>query len=163
MSKHTWKWVLAASALSFLTPTSAAVAGDQVPVKGTLTIVNGPVISPGPPILTQTRFATGIVSHLGQCTGVVTDHLDLRDFSFVDDFTLTAANGDTIRGVGTGQLVLNPVTGLFDFTETITIMGGTGRFFGATGSASAVGQANPITGLTHESLEGTISSPGSLK
>jgi hypothetical protein len=167
MRKHTWKWVLTASALSFLAPASTVVAGDQVPIKGNLTIVTGPPISFIPPILTQYRFVTGNVSHLGNCTGRVVDHLDLTFFpsplGFVDDFTLTAANGDTITGVGTGKLVLNGATGFYDFTEAIVITGGTGRFAGATGSATAVGQADPTSGLTHESLEGTISSPGSLK
>jgi hypothetical protein len=51
----------------------------------------------------------------------------------------TAANGDQLRAVITGRL--NRLTGAI--TATVTYVGGSGRFAGATGSASLVGQILP--------------------
>jgi hypothetical protein len=169
MIQHTFKCVLAASALCLLGPASAVVAGDQVPVKGKVTIVPDPQaptvpISSNPPIVQETRLISGIVSHLGSSTGVIVENINLADLSFVGTFTLQAANGDTIVGTATGVLLFNPANpGFFDVSETFTITGGTGRFAGATGSAIGQGQANRTTGVAQESFQGTISSPGSLR
>jgi hypothetical protein len=167
MRKHTWKWFVAASAMAFLAPASVVVAGDQVPIKANLTIVPGRFISFNYPILTQTRLITGNVSHLGSCTGVALDQLDVTnapfELSFFDCITLVAANGDTIVGFSTGTLVFNPTTGLYDITdEIVTITDGKGRFAGATGSATGVGTSTRA-GVANESFQGFISTPGSLK
>jgi hypothetical protein len=169
MIMHTSKWILAASALAFLTPASAVVAADQVPIKGNVTIVPDltvppKVISVNPPIVQETRLITGIVSHLGACTGMIVEDINLHDLTFSGTFTLVAANGDTIVGTATGGLSVDPNNpGFFDVTETFTITGGTGRFARATGSAIGGGLANRTTSVAQESFEGTISSPGSLK
>jgi hypothetical protein len=159
MIVHTWKWILAASALAFLAPASAVLAGDQVPIKGRLTIVPDPNV-PGQ------RLITGNVSHFGSVTGVnmVSVHFVSRvKATFTGMFTLTAANGDTIFGSDAGTLLFNPATGFFDVNEILMFMGGTGRFEGATGGATGVGQVDPSTNVAVESFEGVISSPGSLK
>ena len=52
----------------------------------------------------------------------------------------TAANGDQLKAVITGQL--NRFTGAITATVT-SVSGGTGRFAGATGSANLVGQILP--------------------
>jgi hypothetical protein len=53
--------------------------------------------------------------------------------------TYTAANGDELHAVFTGQL--NGVTG--KITATVTYVGGTGRFADASGTASLSGQLLP--------------------
>jgi hypothetical protein len=164
MIKHASKWVLAASALSFLAPASAAVAGDQVPFLANLTIIPDPN-NPDP---NGPRLITGIASHLGVCTGTVSETVtptaDPLVFNFAGEFTLTAANGDEIFGTDSGTLTLNldalPLI-IFDVDEDVTFTGGTGRFLGARGSAEGTGQAIP-GGPAHESFQGTISSPSSL-
>jgi hypothetical protein len=159
MRKHIRRWVLAASALAFLAPASAAVAGDEVPIKGNLTIVNGSM--PGQ------RLITGNVSHLGAVTGVAWQQVFVVKgvLMFFDTFTLTAANGDMLFGTGTGTLTVSPTTppGFLAVNETIMITNGTGRFAGATGSATGMGLADITTHVAQESFTGTISSPGSLK
>jgi hypothetical protein len=135
------------------------VAGDEVPIKGNLTIV--PSTVPGQ------RMITGIVSHLGSVTGVVMQQLSVVNgvLTFSDSFILTAANGDTLIGMGTGTLTVNSSTppGFLSVNEIITITDGTGRFAGATGIATGVGLANIATHVAQESFTGTITSPGSLK
>ena len=59
-------------------------------------------------------------------------HLEARS-------TYTAANGDQLYAVFTGQL--NGVTGVI--TATVTYAGGTGRFANASGTASLSGQLGP--------------------
>jgi hypothetical protein len=168
MVMRIWKCVVAGSALFFLAPASAVVAADQVPIKGNVTIVPTQVppkpISMNPPIVEVTRSITGIVSHLGACTGTIVEDINLRDLTFSGTFTLVAANGDTIVGTATGGLSFDPNNpGFFDVTEIFTITGGTGRFARAIGSAIGGGLADRTTSVAQESFEGTISSPGSLK
>lgn len=76
--------------------------------------------------------------------------------------TLTAADGDTITLEGTGRgCQTSPTT--VAVVDQVTIMGGTGRFEGATGSLvvnSAVDQAAADVVI---SFDGEISSVGSIK
>jgi hypothetical protein len=153
MTKHIWKWVLAASAVVFLAPASAVVAGDQVPVKGNLTIFPDPTVA-------GQGLITGIVSHLGAVSGSATHQMN-PDSTLSDSFTLMAANGDCLTGAGTVYFISNP-PGVLNFIEIIMITGGSGRFANATGSAMGQGQVSLHTGVVQESVTGTISSPGSL-
>jgi hypothetical protein len=65
--------------------------------------------------------------------------------------TYTAANGDKLHAILTGQL--NAVTGAI--TVTVTYAGGTGRFHDASGSATLLGQILP-DGTIVVTVEGTI-------
>ena len=65
--------------------------------------------------------------------------------------THTAANGDELHAVFTGQL--NAVTGVI--TATVTYAGGTGRFANASGTAALSGQLLP-GGSIQVSVQGTI-------
>ena len=65
--------------------------------------------------------------------------------------TYTAANGDQLRAVFTGQL--NGVTGII--TATVTYVGGTGRFANASGTANFSGQLLP-GGSIEVAVKGTI-------
>lgn len=65
--------------------------------------------------------------------------------------TYTAANGDNLRAVFTGQL--NGLTGAI--TATVTYVGGTGRFANATGTATLSGQIQPDGSLS-VTVKGTI-------
>jgi hypothetical protein len=160
MIQHASRWILAALALAILAPASAAVAGDQVPIQGNITIIPDPPSNP----MSVKRSITGIVSHLGSCTGVVFQTVTLQNYpilNFSGPFTLVAANGDTICGTTCGTLTPTLTPGIYCVNETIEIKGGTGRFYRATGSATGIGMANAGTGKAQESFEGTISSPGS--
>ena len=98
---------------------------------------------------------SGEATHLGRYTEV-----GRVSFSPTDDPTVlqidawsiyTAANGDQLYAVFTGQL--NGRTG--KITATATYVGGTGRFVDAGGSATLVGQFLP-GGTIAAAVEGTI-------
>ena len=65
--------------------------------------------------------------------------------------TYTAANGDKLYAVFTGQL--NGVTGAI--TATVTYVGGTGRFTNASGTATLAAQLLP-GGSIEVAIKGTI-------
>jgi hypothetical protein len=156
-----------AAVVALLAPASTVMAGNQVPLKGDITIVpdGSPsvVISTDPLIVRQSRSITGIVSHLGRVEGTIVQNVNLQNLNFFGVFTLYGANGDSITGEVTGNLVFTEDPTILDVIEAINITGGTGRFAGATGSAIGDGQANRATGVALESFRGVISSPGSLR
>jgi hypothetical protein len=88
---------------------------------------------------------SGTATHLGQWTvlGTVKYTPDnngvLRSSG---EATLTAANGDKIRFQVDG--ILDPIAGVDQ--GVFYIVGGTGRFEGASGSANFVVTLNPLTG-----------------
>ena len=85
----------------------------------------------------------------------------------VGSLTLTGANGDAIFSVSTVIFDLTEVLsgisqlGALDVSGEIT--GGTGRFAGATGSLTATGVNDFSMASGTFSLNGTVSSVGSLK
>lgn len=79
---------------------------------------------------------------------------DLINGTYVSDAFVTGANGDMVHIVTLGQFI-NQV----DSIGSWTIVGGTGRFAGATGSGSAL-NLNFGASIT---FTGTISTVGSSK
>ena len=95
--------------------------------------------------LAGTQVASGQLSHLGK----VTDSGDLQfalvgpnGFSFTVTYTIVAANGDKLfaNGSGTGNSG-PPITS----TSTNTIVGGTGRFTGASGMFTVTGISTSVS------------------
>ena len=107
--------------------------------------VERPYVSRGTAQFTATGFVgTGTATYLGRYTEVgspiqLTPTSDPTVFDATASSTYTAANGDELRAVFTGQL--NAVTGVI--TATVTYVGGTGRFANASGTASLSGQLGP--------------------
>ena len=100
-----------------------------------------PHASSGTAQFTATGFVgTGRALHLGTYTEEGTIQLfptsDPTVFDASATAIYTAANGDELHATFTGQL--NFATGVI--TATVTYVGGTGRFAGATGSATLSGQ-----------------------
>jgi hypothetical protein len=81
---------------------------------------------------------------------------DTSAFTFSGSFTIIAANGDTLVGAYAGNITgfLDDVTSTYAFIATVT--GGTGRFAGATGTFSGMGQANLATFQESRAFSGTI-------
>ena len=79
-------------------------------------------------------FGQGTASHLGRFTLSQIDAVDLIQAQSTGTFTLTAANGDRLEAeTAGGEVGFTPP----NISETIliaTIVGGTGRFVGATGT-----------------------------
>ena len=103
--------------------------------------VERPHVSGGTAQFTATGFVgAGTATHLGRYSEAGTIQLsptaDPAVFDATATSTYTAANGDQLLAVFTGQL--NGATGVI--TATVTYVGGTGRFAGATGTATLSGQ-----------------------
>lgn len=86
---------------------------------------------------------TGTATHLGAYNEVGTATFSPTSNPTVlhveASSTYTAANGDQLRAVFTGEL--DGVSGAI--SATVTYVGGTGRFAGASGSAELAGQMLP--------------------
>jgi hypothetical protein len=71
-------------------------------------------------------------------------------------FTLVAANGDRLEGTERIDYDVPNEDGLFSFTGTRTITGGTGRFAGARGAVSISGTGSVIDNTTEQNFDGQI-------
>jgi hypothetical protein len=104
----------------------------------------------------------GNASQMGRTSAVTTDELvNLEDLSGTATFTLTGANGDTVVVAMTFQIT--EVPGGFTTAGDYTVTGGTGRFYGATGTGLVAASGmftGPTTGVGSFTFAGTISSPG---
>lgn len=144
-----------ALALTLATP---AVAGSQVPVKGTVTGLHDRVLDdPECPGYAWSFSSDGVgqMSHLGrvdyeliQCTIPVGD-----DLESVGTMTFTAANGDvlSVTHTMTSRLVFGPTPGPpigFEMDGEWEADGGTGRFLNATGDGLFEGLGDIPDGLT---------------
>jgi hypothetical protein len=153
---------LACAALSLNAPLRA---GEQVPFKGTFDPV---VVSATPVDATHVLLDFDVhilATHLGKALGPASAILDLTTLEYVGEATWVAASGDSIIITFVGQFVPTNTPGLFDNVETFEIVGGTGRFEGASGACVAGGQFDFITQSAPAPIPfgGIISSPGSLK
>ena len=157
---------LALTALALLPLAYPAMAKDQVPFKGVevgATAAGGFVF----PFATILDTAEGEATHLGHFSknGIIL--INVVSMTVTGTFTLTAANGDELFLIGTGDA---PPSSLDQETVlNITVTGGTGRFEGATGSWTEVSHfAFPFGATTVDPYvavldHGTISTPGANK
>lgn len=134
---------------------SAAYATNSVqerPFKATG--IGSAVALSGPPILEIVVTGIGHSTHMGK-VGIWQHHfVDVTAMTFYDGtFVWTAANGDTIEGSYSGNLV--PTSAGFEIQGSFTIEGGTGRFAGASGGGSASG-IQYFDNTADLALDGTI-------
>jgi hypothetical protein len=135
-------------------------AAQELPFKASLT--GNAHLSPtgDPAVLRNDETGQGNATHLGLFTWEDVEYADFDEIpggvSVVATFTMTAANGDQLRGAFTS-------TGLFDVDGNLVIhgqyqfTGGTGRFANATGSGNIDAIAFLSPGLPFEgSFDGTI-------
>jgi hypothetical protein len=107
--------------------------------------------------------ATGHATHLGRYSLIAHEYTDLDDLRiFGGVFTLTAANGDTLFGTYEGRADLAGLP-VIAYDVQGPILGGTGRFAGATGWLRWRGAGDLATGMLSEEIEGRVSSVGSLR
>jgi hypothetical protein len=150
-------------ALTALVLSTPAMAGGQVPFEGTFTGSDTLVsLTIDFPIIHQTNTQPGLATHLGRFTWTGSIVADISPFVTpgtgnvyaTGTSTWTAANGDQIFTSEEAELIAPAFT---DEIETHTVLGGTGRFGGETGSFTVMRRGDVGT------IEGTISSPGSNK
>ncbi len=161
--------------IACLLPSLVGAAGPvkAVRIKGRFVGTVGLTPIAGEDTFRLDNVATGIVSHLGrsEAAWVVPEvQLDLVNRQLIVGNTewtgtITAANGDQIFGMYSfrDDVIEFTLLGDLSFDLDLEITGGTGRFKGATGNATAVGSANIFTGKFSVKLTGEISTVGSSK
>ena len=113
----------------------AAVAGEAVPFRGNWEgkTVSATLVSFVPLVVAVVSDGTGNLTHLGRYE-MTSPHLSYIETGMVEGTQIfTAANGDVINATISGQL-LPTADGALAGTLKGVIIGGTGRFEGATGS-----------------------------
>ncbi len=116
----------------------AAIAGEAVPINATFGIQWTPVDWSNPTDrITESAGAAGLPN--GKVIGVVTrDHLDAVHGSIKSDYVIIAfSDTDWVYaeydGIPAGY---NPATNTASFSGPLKVLGGEGRFVGATGTLS---------------------------
>jgi hypothetical protein len=123
------------------------------------------------PLLLVSLEGEGTATHVGNYTIVNSHCVDPSTGALTKGtFVKTAANGDQIFGtyIGSTTVIQPPApVGIFEVDGTLTFTGGTGRFAGATGTATMEGslqsdfsQPGIPTQVTLVMI-GSISTPGS--
>jgi hypothetical protein len=115
-----------------------AEGGTELPFRGSFTLatsgeVNCPPTCP-PTTLTITGNQEGTATHLGRFTATSVNTVDLATTMSTGTFTFTAANGDQLFTTTAGQETAFIPPNISHVTFNAEIVGGTGRFAGATGT-----------------------------
>lgn len=144
---------LAALVTVLCTGLASAISGNQVPLRGS---ASGSVVAvePTPAGIHLTAHASGQATQLGHFTRVEELLLDPGTGGLTGSIVFTAANHDELRVDLAGGFI-SPTTAV----GTYTVVGGTGRFAGATGSAHFEAVSPDGIQLTAR-FDGTISSVG---
>ena len=161
---NTW----AALALALVTLVSApavARAGQQVPFRAAWSA--DITISPlAPPFVAVSGLGAGRALHLGTMTAQsITETVNLETGAGIAAYRFIAANGDEVL-VNFAFTAIPTSPNVYSIQGVWQVVGGTGRFDGASGSGDYVGEvvfSGPVKALGQFALEGTIASPGSLK
>ena len=115
-------------------PASASLArgqaGKALPFRGTVTTADQGVVVP--PNLLVGGTAEGTATHLGRYTATFEAVAPLGGNTATGSYVFTAANGDRFTATFVGSA--EPGEEGLRFTEVLTIVSGTGRFAGATGT-----------------------------
>ena len=163
MSSATLKLASVIVLAALLATPSRAMAGKQVPFKGDWagqTVSATPTDDPN--VVAVVTAGEGNATHLGNYS-MVSPHFSHLDTGAVDGLQIfEAANGDTVTAEFTGQFTPTP-DGLLAGVIDATIIGGTGRFKGATGSYTFYILFDFVTFESVAYFDGTISSPGKGK
>ena len=136
-------------------------AKDAVPFRASFTTEFSSVLEF--PLVHVTVDGAGQALHMGRTRASTTNQvLNLITGAGSATYTLTAANGDTVVVELTVATEFSSATDV-TFAGTYAVVGGTGRFSGATGSGWINGSATftgPSDGIGAFALDGVISSPG---
>ncbi|MFN8470292.1 MAG: hypothetical protein U0X20_32355 [Caldilineaceae bacterium] len=132
-------------------------------IKGSWDSSETPTFVPAPPpdatIMFVDGHASGNADQLGKYTATFKATVNAScGCSQGDSIQFIAANGDSLYGLGQGIGVPDK-PGFARVTQTYAIMGGTGRFVGATGNIVVIRLANTATGVSSGSFEGSIVIP----
>jgi len=136
---------------------SGANAGSAIPMKA-MDAGSATVVTANGSILHTADTAFGEATHLGRYALVASEDINVVTGAVTNGhFTLTGASGDTVTGSYAGQAL----PGLVGYVVSGPIIGGTGRFAGATGFLVWHGTVDPVALTFTDEITGTISSIGS--
>ena len=130
-------------------------AAPPVPFNADCELVIQPPTPVGPGLIHQIDTGICQATHLGRAELTSDKIINIVAGTQTLDATFVAANGDVLRGTGTGTNT--PVApGRVAFKATLTFTGGTGRFAAATGQATIAGEADLAAGRSRMSATGSI-------
>jgi hypothetical protein len=138
---------------------SASAGERSLLLKGTIDTVETHVVHF--PTFDISIHGIGHATLLGQFTSSGTGTIDIptRTAVGVGSAQFTAANGDQIFAVVTGNGTPIAGTNLLAIVENYTITGGTGRFAGATGSIRLERVLDTVLTTSSGTFEGTVILP----
>lgn len=156
------RWLLLVALTVMVAAPVQALAGAQVPFKGADA---GGFTFPaacGPTSLVVDIGGVGNATQVGRYAYEALECFDTDTLLYSGVFTLRAANGDTLSGTYSGEVV-EIVGSVGRYEQDAVVTGGTGRFSGADGGFHVSGEADLASGEYTQELSGAISSPGSTK
>ncbi len=169
---------LAAMLMALLIVASAptpARADDRVRVEGTFSVfyaypsaVNYCAGGAGDDNVSIQAQGLGNVPSLGALFLTVKKCFTFSDGTYAGGFTMSAANGDALRGTYEGTQGSYDENGFGPFQGVLTITGGTGKFRNARGQLTfqaiagpdSVGAIAGLNGMAFYLVRGTLVSPG---
>jgi len=161
---HSWNkvlnFVIAALLIAMLVSgmniSAVQAASDQVPFNASF---SGTAAFTGP--TSAALNGSGISAFLGLTAYAASvSEITPTDIGLTDVLveTLTAANGDTIT-ILCKQVAIQQASGVFQGSDEWTVIGGTGRFAGASGSGTGITHVDLNNGTFSKQLTGIISAP----
>jgi hypothetical protein len=150
---------LALGCAMLMTLSARSHAGDANPFKASFHgFAEAPTPTNDPDVVQIIVPLQGTGTHLGQFDELLVHHLNTKTLAFTGYTEWTAANGDKLYTVFSGQLYPTDDPAVLTFKVTHTVTGGTGRFKGASGTFEGVnGRFNVVTGEDLGGYTGTIS------
>jgi hypothetical protein len=135
--------------------TIALAAGQNLPFRGTVECVeNNTIVFP---TLFVNLEGVGQATHLGRFRMSMQGTVDLVTRAGTNTAEFVAADGSRIFASVVGQATPTGEPDQLRIVEVFTIVSGTGRFAGVTGSFTLDRLSNRVTGLSAGPLNGTIS------
>jgi hypothetical protein len=135
--------------------TSTDASDVARPMSGRCETTLDPAVPLAPGVIRQVDRGTCQLSHLGRSDLVSDKVIQLMTGTQTTAATFTAADGDVLRATGQGTNALTG-PGRARFTATLTFVGGTGRFAGATGTVAVVGETDLVARRATLTLDGQI-------
>jgi hypothetical protein len=142
----------------------AAAAGVTVPLKGGFEFQAAPdaAVQCGDGEIGIRATKIGRATHMGPFTALSTYCVDLAALAIRTGKTIyTTASGHELWSTFSGRLTGSPP--VFGVEIDLVVVGGTGRFAGATGSAAVVGDFDAAVGSGTVSMDGVLTWGGSSK
>ena len=112
-----------------------------------------------PPRIHISLSGSGNATQLGLFTYSMQAELTVPALSATNVATFVAADGSSLSAEGTGQGTPTGTPGVISIVETLTIIGGTGRFEGASGNMTIRRLVNRATFESSGSIDGLIILP----